>query len=146
MNNSSFENQSKAQFRCQTFHEPNLIRIKAGLQIIKTGWINLDVDLNCSWNKAQMAKNAHFRQTAYKIRYNNLCISFGTWKVWCQSESKLFQSCSKGKIPGRTRWKEWLSRSKLKQVFLIDSDAKLFMYLIQCIRFSSGKVRCLNWA
>jgi len=27
------------------------------------------------------------------------------------------------------------SRSKLKQAFPIDSDAELFMYLIQCIRF-----------
>ena len=30
-----------------------------------------------------------------------------------------------------------LSRSKLKQTFLIDSDAELFMYLIQCIRLGS---------
>ena len=26
---------------------------------------------------------------------------------------------------------------QLKQAFLIDSDAELFMYLIQCIRFGS---------
>ena len=38
---------------------------------------------------------------------------------------------------GRARRKEWLSRSKLKQAFLIDLDAELFMYLIQCIRFGS---------
>ena len=49
------------------------------------------------------------------------------------SESKAFQSRSKGEIPGRARRKERVSRSKLKQAFLIDSDAKLFMYLIQCI-------------
>ena len=48
-------------------------------------------------------------------------------------ESKPFQSCSKGEIPRRTRRKERLSRFKLKQAFLIDSDAELFMYLIQCI-------------
>ena len=53
------------------------------------------------------------------------------------SKSKAFQSCSKSEIPGRARQKERLNRSKLKQAFLIDSDAKLFMYLIQCIRFSS---------
>ena len=53
------------------------------------------------------------------------------------SESKPFQSRSKGEIPGRARRKERLSRSKLKQAFLIDSDAELFMYLIQCIRFGS---------
>ena len=47
-------------------------------------------------------------------------------------------------IPGRARRKERLSRSKLKQVFLINSDAELFMYLIQCIRFGSWKVRCLK--
>ena len=53
------------------------------------------------------------------------------------SESKAFQSRSKGEIAGRARRKERLSRSKLKQAFLIDSDAELFMYLIQCIRFGS---------
>ena len=34
---------------------------------------------------------------------------------------------SKGEAPGRARWKERLSRSKLKQAFLIDSDTELFM-------------------
>ena len=53
------------------------------------------------------------------------------------SESKAFQSRSKGEIPGQARRKELVSRSKLKQAFLIDSDAELFMYLIQCIRFGS---------
>ena len=48
------------------------------------------------------------------------------------SESKAFQSRSKGDIPGRSRRKERVSRSKLKQAFLIDSDAELFVYLIQC--------------
>ena len=62
------------------------------------------------------------------------------------SESKPFQSRSKGEIPGRARRKERLSRSKLKQAFLIDSDAELFMYLIQCIRFGSWKVWRLNRA
>ena len=53
------------------------------------------------------------------------------------SESKPFQSRSKGEISGRARRKERLSRSKLKEAFLIDSDAELFMYLIQCIRLGS---------
>ena len=55
------------------------------------------------------------------------------------SESKPFQSRSKGEIPGQARRKEWLSHSKLKQAFLIiDSDAELFMKLtIQRIRFSA---------
>ena len=48
--------------------------------------------------------------------------------------------------PGQTGRKELLSRSKLKQAFLIDSDAELFMYLIQCIRFGSWKDRRLNRA
>ena len=60
--------------------------------------------------------------------------------------SKPFQSRSKGEIPGRARRKERLSRSKLKEAFLSDSDAELFMYLIQCIRFGSWKVRRLNRA
>ena len=63
------------------------------------------------------------------------------------SQSKPFLSPSKGEIPGRARRKERLSRSKLKQASLIDSDAELFMYLIQwCIRFGSRKVRRLNRA
>ena len=53
------------------------------------------------------------------------------------SESKPFQSRSKGEIPGRARRKERLSRSKLKQAFLTDSDAERSMHLIQFIRFGS---------
>ena len=53
------------------------------------------------------------------------------------SESKLFQSRSKGEILGQARQKERLSRSELNQAFLTDSDAELFIYLIQCVRFGS---------
>ena len=62
------------------------------------------------------------------------------------SESKPFQSGSKGEIPGWARRKERLSRSKLKRAFVTDSDAKLFMHLIQCIRFGLWKVQHLNQA
>ena len=41
------------------------------------------------------------------------------------SESKPFQNRSKAEISGRARREELLSRSKLKQAFLIDSDAEL---------------------
>ena len=61
-------------------------------------------------------------------------------------DSKPFKSRSKSKIPGQARRKERLSRSKLKEAFLSDSDVELFMYLIQCIRFGSWKVRRLNRA
>ena len=57
------------------------------------------------------------------------------------SESKTFQSPSICKISGRARQKQRLNRSKLKQAFLSDSDAELFLYLRQCIRFGSWKVR-----
>ena len=59
-------------------------------------------------------------------------------------ESKLFQSLSKVEIPGQARQEERPSGSTLKQAFWIDSDAKLFMSLIQCIRFGLWKVRHLN--
>ena len=62
------------------------------------------------------------------------------------SESKPFQSHSKGEILGQARQKKQLSHSKLKQAILIDSDAELFMYLIQSIRFSSWKVWHLKQA
>ena len=55
------------------------------------------------------------------------------------SESKPFQSRSKGEILGQARKKERLSRSELNQAFLTDSDAELFVYLIQCIRFGVMK-------
>ena len=42
---------------------------------------------------------------------------------------KAVPSRSKGEIPGRARRKELLSRSKLKQALLTDSDAEIFMYL-----------------
>ena len=61
-------------------------------------------------------------------------------------ESEFFKSRFKGEIPRPARRKERLSRSKLKQTFLINSDAELFMYLIQCIRFGSRNVRRLNRA
>ena len=53
------------------------------------------------------------------------------------SESKAFQSRSKGEIPGRARRKEQLSGSKLKQAFLIDSEAELFMCLIHSVLMTS---------
>ena len=43
----------------------------------------------------------------------------------------------KAEFSGQARWKERLSYSKLKHKFLINLDAELFMYLIQCIRFGS---------
>ena len=45
------------------------------------------------------------------------------------SESTPFQSRSKREIPGQAWQKERLSRPKLKQVFQIHSDAKLFIVL-----------------
>ena len=62
------------------------------------------------------------------------------------SESKPFQSRSKGEIPGRARRNERLSRSKLKQAFLIDSDDELFMCLIQVrLMKSSASEPGLRW-
>ena len=52
-------------------------------------------------------------------------------------ESKPFQSRSRVEIPGQARREKRLGRSKLEEPFLIDSDANLFMYLIQGIRFGS---------
>ena len=48
------------------------------------------------------------------------------------SESKPFHSRSRGEIPGRARRKERLSRSKLKQAFLIDSVAELLNRASEC--------------
>ena len=43
------------------------------------------------------------------------------------SESNVFQSLPKIEVFGLARWEEWLSCSKLKQTFLIDSDVELFV-------------------
>ena len=66
--------------------------------------------------------------------YNNLCIRY---MISSASESKPFQSRSKGEILGQARQKERLNRSELNQAFLTDSDAELFIYLIQFVRFGS---------
>ena len=56
------------------------------------------------------------------------------------SQSKAFQSRSKGEIPGQARRKERLSRFNLKQAFLIDLDAELFMYLIPNVLSSAQRL------
>ena len=71
------------------------------------------------------------------IKYVIRIYALGSVQKSSASESKAFQSRFKGEIPGRARRKERLSRSKLKWAFLFDSDAELFMYLIQCSRFGS---------
>ena len=76
---------------------------------------------------------------------NTLIYALGSYMKSSASESKPFVSRSKGEISRQARRKKRLSRSKLKQAFLIDSDAELFMYLIQYIRFGSWKVRCQSW-
>ena len=82
-------------------------------------------------------ENAHFHQTVTKYVIIIYPLHYVRYMKSSASESKPFQSRSKGEIPGRARRKERLSRSKLKRAFLIDSDAELFMNLIQCIRFGS---------
>ena len=53
-------------------------------------------------------------------------------------KNRLLHQCrSKVEIPLRARLEVRLTRSKLKQAFIIDSDADLFMYLMQCTRFGS---------
>ena len=56
------------------------------------------------------------------------------------SESKRFQSRSKGEISGRARRKERLSSSKLKQASLIQTQNFLFLWV------PLKKVRSLNQA
>ena len=74
---------------------------------------------------------------------NNIIYALGSgnFRRLNQSRSKV---APKAKF--RARRKERLSRSKLKQAFVINPGAELFMYLIQCIRSGTFKVRCLNRA
>ena len=72
-------------------------------------------------------------------KYVIIIYALGSVHECSACESKPFQSRSKGEIPGRVMRKERLSRSKLKKAFLIDSDAELFTYLIQCIISMFGR-------
>ena len=116
-----------AWFRCRTFHKPNLIQIFR-LKLVRPAeliqkLILIPSDLNLEGEKMLIS---------VKLLTNLHCIRFGTWKA-----RRLNQRRSKVKIPGQARQKEQLSSSKLKQVFLIDSDAELSVYLIQFIRCSA---------
>ena len=71
--------------------------------------------------------------TKYVIRIYALHRVHEKFGVWIKGVPKSIQR----RFFCPTRRKEQLSRSKLKQAFLIDSDTKLFKYLIQCIRFRS---------
>ena len=50
------------------------------------------------------------------------------------SESKAFQSRSKGEIPGRAKRKERLSRSKLKQALLVAKNLTLSHLPLEALR------------
>ena len=50
------------------------------------------------------------------------------------SESNRSKVDPQSKFPAKQLAGRGLSRSKLKQAFLMDSDAEIFMYLIQCIQ------------
>ena len=121
--------------RRRTFHDPNLIRIYADrnyfdrLNRFRTP-ILIAAELSSKGEKCSFRSNC-------LQKYVIIIYALGSVMKSSASESKAFQSRSKGEIPGRARRKERLSRSKLKQAFLIDSDAELFMYLIYCIRFGS---------
>jgi len=75
-----------------------------------------------------------FRQSWEKIRYWNRSAQKRS-----ASESKRFQiECRpNAQIPRQVRREERLSRSKLKQLFLIGSYPELSMYLIEGIRLGS---------
>ena len=128
---------TKARFGRRTFYEPSLIRIKADLNSLdmlswfrRRSWFQL--------NLSQKEKNIHFGQTFYTIVYDNLCIWFRIWKG-----RRLNQNRSKvdPKSAGLGGKRTAEARSKLKQALLINSDAELFMYLIQCIKFGPWEVR-----
>ena len=130
---------TKARFGRRTFYEPSLIRIKTDLNSLdilswfrRRSWFQL--------NFIQKEKNIHCGQTFYTMLYDNLCIWFRIWKGrrLNQNRSKVDP---KSKFSARLGGKRTAEvRSKLKQAFLIDSDAELFMYLIQCIRFGPWEV------
>ena len=129
---------TKARFGRRTFYEPSLIRIKTDLnRLDMLNWFK-----RRSWfqlNLIQKEKNIHFGQTFYTILYDNLCIWFRIWKGrrLNQNRSKVDPKSKFSAGLGGKRTAE--ARSKLKQALLINSDAELFMYLIQCIGLAHEK-------
>ena len=67
--------------------------------------------------------------------YNNLCISFGTCKVLRLNHSRS-KIIPKSNFPAKLVGK---NGSAIPWVFLIDSDAEVFIHLTQCIRFGLWK-------
>ena len=97
----------KARFKRGTFHELNLIRIRADPNDLdrlnrfkRRSYLQL--------NYVQKAKNAHFVKTACKIRYNNLCTYIGSVHEKVGVGIKAVPKRSKGEIFGWARQKERL--------------------------------------
>ena len=115
------------------FYEPNLIQIKANPDYLDRK--------NCFRRRSYYSSRTKLIRRKMLIsvklltKYVIIIYALGSvqekFGVWI----KAVQSRSKVEIPDRAGWEEWLRRSKLKQAFLIDSDAELFMNLIQCIMF-----------
>jgi len=79
----------KARFRRRVdlFMSRTLFELRP-TQIIYTGWIDSDADLNSSQTKNKRRKIfISVIKTAYRVRYNNLRSWFGTWKVWRLNQS-----------------------------------------------------------
>ena len=79
---------------------------------VSSTWIFIFCDINGHANYLVgflFPQKTRKNKTACKIRYNNLCIRFGTWRVRCLNQSR-----SKGEIPGWARREERLSHSKFK--------------------------------
>ena len=80
--------------------------------------------------------------TKYVIIIYALGSAHEKFGVWIKAVPKSLQR--QNSRPGKA--KRTAEPFQIETGFLIDSDAELFMYLIQCIRFGSRKVRRLNRA
>ena len=109
---------SKARFRLRTWHEPNGIKILSGPKLFRSAELIHSPRLI----QPNLIKN---NKKNYKIRFNNVCLWFGS----CE-DRRLNESRSKAVIPGWARREERLSRSKFNKPVRIDSDAVLHMNLI----------------
>ena len=125
-----------ARFRRRTFHGPT--------QIIKTGWIDSDTDLNSSRTKFRRRKMLFSVKllTKYVIRIYALGSVHKEFGVWIKGGPKSIQS----RIPGRARRKDPERTAEPFQTGVPNWFRHRTFHVLKCIRFRLWKVRRQNRA
>ena len=109
-------------------------------KLINPSSIDSDAKINSAEIRSMQSK-LRIQVSVETYSCKDTCIWFGSSEI-----RHLNRSRSTAVIPGWAGREERLNRSKLDQLFRIDSDAVLHMNLTHWIRFGSCEVWRLNWA